>query len=156
MVSLNQIVQRINNIADQHYQVKSFASGDVSQVLEKDSLSDLLFPRVFLNRLSATSTGGALYYNFELIVTDLVKKDRSNEQEVISDCMQIATDFVTIMAYFEFISENDDAFFAPTQTVNYNFLSEAYSDRVSGVVANIQIKQGFTFDKCIVPITTNC
>jgi len=155
MVSLNQIVSRIQAIADQHYQVKSFDSGNVSQAFEKDSLDRLLYPRVFLNQLGATSTGGSLYYNFELIITDLVDKDRGNEQEVKSDCMQIATDFITVMERFEFINEGSDAFFQPSQTVNYGFLSEDYSDRISGVVANIQIKQGFNFNRCVVPISSN-
>ncbi len=156
MVSLNQIVSRIQAIADQHYQVKSFASGNVSQAFEKDSLDRLLYPRVFLNQLGATSTGGSLYYNFELIITDLVDKDRGNEQEVKSDCMQIATDIVWLIERPEYLGMDGDAFFQPSQTVNYGFLSEDYSDRVSGVVANIQIKQGFNYDRCITPITANC
>ena len=145
MVSLNQIVSRIQAIADQHYQVKSFDSGNVSQAFEKDSLDRLLYPRVFLNQLGATSTGGSLYYNFELIITDLVDKDRGNEQEVKSDCMQIATDFVSIMERPEYINLDADA-----------FLSDDYADRVSGVVVSFQIKQGFTFNRCITPITANC
>lgn len=155
MVSLNQIVSRIQGIADQHYMVKSFAAGDISQLEEKDSINDMLYPRVFLNRLGATSTGGALYYNFELVITDLVQKDRANEQEVISDCMQIATDFVTIMERFEYINESADAFLSPSQTINYNILSEAYSNRVSGAVVSFQIKQGFDYNRCIVPVTSN-
>lgn len=156
MVSLNQIVSRIESIADQHYMVKSFEAGDGSQLAEKDAAGDLLYPLVFLERLSASSTGGAFYYNFNLVVVDLVQEDRGNEQEVLSDTMQIAQDFVVAMQRLDHFSINDDAFLSPSQTINYNFISEAYSDRVSGVVANIQIKQGFNYDVCVLPTTTNC
>jgi len=49
-----------------------------------------------------------------------------------------------------------DAFLSVEQTINYGFLSEDYADRVSGVVVSFQIKQGFTFNRCITPITANC
>lgn len=153
MVSLNQIIKVVSDIADQHYMVKTFQSGNLSQFAEIDQQSDLVYPLCFLNRLSGSSTGGAFYFNFELVITDLVKKDRSNEQEVISDCMQIATDFVTLLERPEYLGQNADSFLNPSQTINYGFLSEDYSDRVSGVVVTFQIKQGFDYNKCITPVT---
>lgn len=153
MISLNQIVNKVQEIADQHYMVKSFDAGSISQIDLKDQSGDLLYPRVFLHRQNASSTGGALYYNFELVVTDLVQDDRSNEQEVICDCMQIATDFVTLLERPEYLGQNADSFLNPSQTINYGFLSEEYSDRVSGVVVTFQIKQGFDYNKCITPVT---
>jgi len=70
--------------------------------------------------------------------------------------MQIATDFVSIMERPEYINLDADAFLSVEQTINYGFLSEDYADRVSGVVVSFQIKQGFTFNRCITPITANC
>lgn len=156
MVSLNQIVTRIESIVNQYYFVKSFASGNISQISELDSADDMLYPRVYLNQLGASSQGGAFYYNFELIVVDLVKKDRSNEQEVKSDTLQTAIGIMNLLERPEYLSINADAFFSPTQTVSYSFLSEQYSDRVSGVIAPFQIKQGFEWNKCIEPVTANC
>lgn len=156
MTSLNQIISRIQSIADQHRFIKSFASGNISQITDLNSADDLLYPRAYLNRLGASSTGGALYYNFELIIVDLVQKDRSNEQEVLSDCMQSCQDFVSLLSRPEYLNIDGDAFLSPTQTVNYTFITEQYADRVSGVIMSFQIKQGFTFNQCITPVTANC
>lgn len=156
MVSLNQIIKIVSDIADQHYMVKTFQSGNLSQFAEIDQQSDLVYPLCFLNRLSGSSTGGAFYFNFELVITDLVKKDRSNEQEVISDCMQIAQDFAVLLERPEYLSLSNSSYLDPTQTINYNIISEEYSDRVAGVVMSFQIKQAFNYNKCITPITANC
>ncbi len=155
MTTLNQIVDRIEKIADNHYQVKTFDSGTISQFLERNQAGDLIYPCVYLEERPASSTGGAMFFNFNVWVVDLVQKDRSNEREVKSDCLSIATDFVTIMERFEFIGESGDALFYPSQTVNYEFVTEDLQDRISGVRANVSLKQGFEFNKCITPITNN-
>lgn len=155
MVSLNQIVSRINEVADEHYMLKTFQCGNLSQIAEIDSQDNLVYPLAYLDRRSASSTGGAFFFNFDLIITDLVKTDRSNEQEVISDCMQIAQDFAVLLERPEYLNISDTAWLNPTQTINYSIISEEYSDRVAGVVMSFQIKQAFTYNRCVTPVTGN-
>ena len=115
MFTLNQAIKRLQTIAIEHAQLNPllltestfshFGFGDlweVGQILtDEGTVITEKFPLVWANVQGANMTSqgaqsnGLLTITFQLLFMDLVHKDETNENDVLSDTLQIATDFIT-------------------------------------------------------------
>src|SRR3972149_1690765 len=73
-MTYNQIITLLNNIAVAHKQLKSFETGELWEV-----------------------EGNIKLRTFTLLVFGQVKKDKSDEQEILSDCESILDDIIKIL-----------------------------------------------------------
>jgi len=145
ILSYNQINELFNQIAISHYQIKRFGSGELSEAdINKFISENQEYPVLWMTPVSVTTNSNVLLYNLNLLVFDLVNKDKNNEQEVLSDCLQIALDVVRILRYgnqeFNIITDPNISPFAGR-----------YSDWVAGWSLELELEVDIQSNNCDIP-----
>jgi hypothetical protein len=145
LYTLNQILSLIENEANAHLQVKQFGQGDVWEINPKELDYLVLWAieeGVVLNERTLT-------YNIRLLAMDRVLPGEENEQEVMSDTIQVLLDFV---AYFRQLHTTD---LSIQTSVSLEPFTERFDDKVSGHACVLSITQPYDYNKCQIPHTTN-
>jgi hypothetical protein len=105
--TLNQILRDVEAFADSHGQVGQYLFKDPIELLnDHESRFPVIDVVVRPAPISRGTGPRTIQFNLEFFFADLVEKDLSNEQEVLSDQAQIAMD---LLAYFD-KPEFDDKF----------------------------------------------
>ena len=149
--SYNNVIDTLKCVGEKHRQIQSVTSGDIWEIdLEKNTLN----VTVSLHQRS---------FSFQLFVMDLVEADESNEQEVLSDCLEIMNDIIALYKHGEILYHYDDQ---PGEEARYfiddNFTIEPFTERfdnsVTGWVMSFEITVENELNTCDIPIdnTTIC
>ena len=92
--------------------------------LEKNTL----FPLFHINPVNVTVGLHQRTFNFQLFLMDLVEPDSSNEQEVLSDCLEIMNDIIAIYKHGEILYKfNDEAGEEDRYFINDDFTIEPFT-----------------------------
>jgi hypothetical protein len=86
-----------------------------------------------------------LTYNIRLLAMDRVLPGEENEQEVMSDTIQVLLDFV---AYFRQLHTTD---LSIQTSVTLEPFTERFDDKVSGHACVLSITQPYDYNKCQIP-----
>ena len=100
MYTLNEILTLIENEATAHLQVQQYGHGDVWEINPKE----LDYLVLWAIEESVVLSERTLTYNIRLLAMDRVLPGEENEQEVMSDTIQVLLDFV---AYFRQLHTTD-------------------------------------------------
>lgn len=145
ILSYNQINELFNQVAIAHYQIKRFGSGELSEAdINKFISENQEYPVLWMTPVSVTTNSNVLLYNLNLLVFDLVNKDKDNEREVLSDCLQIALDVVRILRY-------GNAEFNIVTEPNISPFAGRYSDWVAGWSLEIELEVDIQSNNCDIP-----
>ena len=140
-----QIIEDWKEFADLHEQVNSFGFGDIHQ-LTNNVLTDVepLYPRMYFVPERTRLNTNHLHITWRLIICDKVEEDLSNQQDVLSDTLEIMKDFYA-KAY---LSDYD---------VEWNANLEPWLEMTESVLAGwtltLSIQQKFDYNRCVLPIT---
>lgn len=140
-----QIIEDWKEFADLHEQVNSFGFGDIHQ-LTNNVLTDVepLYPRMYFVPERTRLNTNHLHITWRLIICDKVEEDLSNQQDVLSDTLEIMKDFYA-KAY---LSDYD---------VEWNANLEPWLEETESVLAGwtltLSIQQKFDYNRCVLPIT---
>ncbi len=94
-----------------------------------------------------------LLYNFSIIILDQIKDDLSNQQEVMSDTLEICKDIFTIL--YQSYTATWGGFsidYTPLWSPNVTPFLERFETVLGGWTMNIQIEQPFDYNTCVLPI----
>ncbi len=146
-VTLNMIYKLFTDIASANFLIKTFTIGDIFEV----DLTKVEYTLAHLITKDAKYSERALTYNFQLIIMDLVKKDESSEEDVLSDTLQIVGDFVSELRNGSEIlsreyTENEYRF---STDVSCTPFTERFDSEVSGWAADISITVDFDASACV-------
>lgn len=142
MNTLNIIIEKFRTIADNHQQVNSFGIGDSWEI---GASTASITPQVWINPTGAfmsneNETLSSTVYTFNMKCFDLVNKDESNENEVLSDCLQILQDIVSEFSTSEdMLSDN----IIVNNSLSFFPFTETYDEEVSGWEVSIELMQPF-------------
>lgn len=144
--SLNQALSALQAIADSHLQLKgSFIFCDVADLEAKNELK---YPLLWADVVPAQFSTKTIDLNLQLTCVDMVSKGLENEQDVLSDTLQILSDVVTILrqdpTYFNMFIINESLSATP--------IKDHYQDEVAGWVCNVTLQIENAYNMCIVPI----
>jgi hypothetical protein len=89
--SYNELIDFINEFADNHLQIKSFGEG-TRAVLNTYVTENENFPILYVEPLSQTMIQWTQQYRIRVYCLDALNKDISNKRDVLSDCLQILND----------------------------------------------------------------
>ena len=145
MYTLNEILTLIENQAAAHLQVKQYGQGDVWEINPKE----LDYLVLWAIEESVVLSERTLTYNIRLLAMDRVLPGEENEQEVMSDTIQVLLDFV---AYFRQLHTTD---LSIQTSVSFEPFTERFDDKVSGHACVLSITQPYDYNKCQIPQTTN-
>jgi|ERR1043165_592774 hypothetical protein len=132
--TLNNIKDLFQVFADNHYQIKRSGFGIVPDVEEMIS-EEQTFPVLYANLIDVQYPSDNLKtYNFNILVFDILKNDKSNEQDVWSDCIQIGEDFI------RFLNHNSSDYYQVIGQPRIETFTERFSDFVAGCNLNLFIQ----------------
>lgn len=144
--TLNQIFRDLNTFAEEHGQVGEFLFKDPLELLNDKEANFPVIDAV----LRPSRFGGAgpieVSFTFDFYFMDLVQKDLSNEQEVLSDQAQIAMDLIAYLNNPTF----DDKFTVATDGSLVPFYEKG-DNEMTGWTLSLIFKVLDLRDRCAIP-----
>lgn len=154
MYTLNQLVSSevgdLKKIADAHTQINSYGFGDPWEFAASGVTH---YPAMFVVLNPAAVPTKVVEYNVSILFMDIPHRDESNETEVLSDMILVASDVYAQL-------QHPDYSFTVGGLPTYEPFTENLGDLVAGIKMDITIRAPFENDRCAIPadeitITTN-
>ena len=143
VVNYKQVVEDFKQIANTHLQVNSFGFGSESQLnMDNQTMVTPLFPRLYVVPRETTLARNELIYNFDIIISDVLEDDLSNQRDVMSDTLEICKDVFTVL----YLSEYESIWGA-----NVTPFFDEYDHVLTGWRMSLQITQPFDYNRCVLP-----
>ena len=144
--SYYQILEDWRGFADAHEQIRSYGFGDEHQLTNNvDTKVEPLYPRIYFVPEKARLNPNHMHITWHVIICDKVEDDLSNQQDVLSDCLEIAKDFYA-KAYLSDYDVEWDA--------NLNPWLEETETILAGWTLTISVQQKFDYNRCVLPMTS--
>ena len=164
----NNVVNTLKNIGEQHHQIATVTTGDIYEInLEKMEK----FALMHINPVNVVAGEYGLTYNFQIFIMDMVTEKSnwtesnfqsanrlSSGQEVLSECLQIAVDVISMLRHSEHQSLttaddiNSPKYFAQGEQTLEPF-SERFDNELTGWVFTISALVHNDFNACTIPVT---
>ncbi len=155
MVNYKQVIQDLSGIAYYHPQINSFGYGDITQLtLDIETKQEPVYTKCYVVPGQTILAENRLQYNFSIIICDLINNDRSNQEDVMSDTLEIIKDVWTIL-YQSYTAEYGDFSldYEPLWNSNVQPFLESYETLLGGWTMNITIEQPFDYNNCVLPVS---
>ena len=150
MITYNNIVNRFERFVADHLLLKTFTHGSPSGVdLDKFEV----YPALHLVYTGATYESTSKEYSFEVYILDLPPdkaKKIENQQQLVSNAEQVAEDILADMMNGDNVFHFNDLY--TVTSANSTPLEETTSNSLAGILLNISIEVGYTFDSCNAPL----
>ena len=145
-VTLNMLYDLFRSVGSSNTIIQTTTIGDIFEV----DLVETKYPLLHIGTETATYDTSSLTYTFQFIVMDLVKKDESNEEEVLSDMLQVIGDVLSVLLNTDF--DDDFLDFRQVIQIQQNITCEPFTERfdneVTGWTAGINIVVEFNASAC--------
>jgi hypothetical protein len=141
--SLNQILNIVKSISQNHSQVNGYMFGEESDISASEQE---LYPLVWSNLLPSSISESTLTVNINLLVLDIQKADQSNEQDTLSDTFSICQDIWAALnspAYYDR--------FVMQESVQLETIREGLPDLVNGWRMTLSFDLPQTQNRCQIP-----
>tara|TARA_R110001599_G_scaffold78371_2_gene213085 strand:+ start:1058 stop:1591 length:534 start_codon:yes stop_codon:yes gene_type:complete len=166
----NNAINTLKNLGKQHEQIATTTTGDIFDIDLANP--NTLFPLFHINPVSVVTGQSQLTYNFQLFVCDLVSEKEnwteanfqsaerlSNEQEVLSSCLQVCGDIIGMMRHSKWqgageLDINDPVYFTEGEYTLEPF-TERFDSLLTGWVFSIGIVVQNDFQTCTIPVANN-
>lgn len=147
MLTLNQNIEILKNFSLKHKSLNSFYFGDE---WETDSTITPVYPMMNAILQGSDITNGMVSRRFLIIISDLVNKDESNENHVLSDCELICYDLIHYLENIQ--NANSIPTFKASQDGTLTDFTERNDDEVSGFFFEITLSSYVSNYSCNLPI----
>lgn len=158
-LNLKNIVDDFKLLADRHKQLNSFGFGDVDeftyQVDSRDKQSNPDFqapyyPYLYVVPSNVIQEFGFMTYEFQLLVSDIMKRDMDNMTDILSDTLQIMNDVISMfrLSVTEQLGNYNKYYYTDDPVTMIPFI-EQYDDLLCGYSATIRIKTKTYLDRCV-------
>jgi hypothetical protein len=158
-LNLKNIVDDFQLLANRHKQINSFGFGDLDeftyQVDRRDkevNLSDQApyYPYLYVVPANVIQEFGFMTYEFNLIVSDIMKRDMDNMTDILSDTLQIMNDVISMfrLSVTEQLGNYNEYYYLDEAVTMVPFI-EQYEDLLCGYSATIRIKTKTYLDRCV-------
>ena len=163
----NNVVNTLKNIGDNHNQIATVTTGDIFDI---DLAKNTKFALMHINPVNVSTGDSQLTFNFQIFVMDLVSEKEnwteaniqsannlSNEQEVLSDTLQISVDIISmlrnsIQQSLEGVNDiNEPLYFTDGQFTLEPF-TERFDSLLTGWVFTVGVMVQNDFQTCTIPM----
>lgn len=145
VITYNQVIDRIETILNDNPLVQTITKGDIWEVDNKE----IVYPQVHIVTEGVDFSTYELKYKFRLFIMDLVEKDESNEQEVLSDTLQMLQDIIAKLLNPTDPEASRDL--RLDRDITAEDFTERFNNEVAGWTAEIGITVDYTANECLVP-----
>ena len=140
-MSLNELRLQLINFFETHAQVNKVLWMDEDDFIAQ---RENTYPIVNLEWLDTSLSGKFLEHRFRVLIGDLYNPNILGiEDEIYSDCVQIAGDF------YSWAQENFDFIFSSTS--NISKFTDDTGDRISGITFNVSLSVPNSWNECAIP-----
>jgi len=146
-ITYNQIIKQFEDFATAHRQINQFKSGDLWEVVQKETLAELNYPMLFVQDSPASIGEGFITNGFNILVMDKANEG-TVETEVKSDTLLILLDTI---AYFEKLYTDNWKFVKIEKTGSISSFTERFDDTLTGWTMSMQLKQPLEYNECQIP-----
>lgn len=143
-LTINQLDDLFSSIATAHDQIHDYFFTIDLSLVEAKMNSEVQYPMMVVILMDGQSPEQVKLRNFQILIMDIPKKDKSNLIEVISDTEQILDDVIEILKKHS----NDYDVIGDPQTFPYD---EQHSDWVSGHRAEVMLQTDKKVTLCNIP-----
>lgn len=146
MVTLNQVIKNLSNIASAHYQVKSFGNGSVQEFATSGVTN---YPAMWVDYEPSQVQGRSYLHVLRIYVADRLIKGKKNEQDVLSDVQQICLDIIAQ-------AQNSKLYgwtLVSDSVTLFPFSEPRFDDEDAGYYFDLTLKVPFDYDRCQIPFT---
>jgi hypothetical protein len=158
-LNLKNIVADFQLLADRHKQINSFGFGDLDefsyQVDRRDkevnpSFQAPYYPYFYVIPSNVIQEFNFMTYEFNLIVSDIMKRDMDNMTDILSDTLQMMNDIISMfrLSYTEANGNYNEFYFVDDAVTLVPFI-ERYEDLLCGYSATLRIKTRTPLDRCV-------
>jgi hypothetical protein len=141
-----QIIEDWKGFANAHEQVRSWGFGDIEQLVNNVlTKKEPLYPRMYFVPNTTRLSENHMHITWQVIVCDIVDDDLSNQQDVLSDTLEICKDLYA-KAYLSDYEVDWDA--------NLNPWLEQTETILAGWTLTMSITQKFDYNRCVLPTTS--
>jgi putative methionine-R-sulfoxide reductase with GAF domain len=165
----NNAIDTLKQLGAEHEQISTTTTGDIWKI---DLAKNTKFPLFHINPINVTTGQSTLTYNFQLFVMDSVTEKEnwteaniqsanylSNEQEVMSSCLQICVDIIGMMRHSKWqgageLDINEPVYFTEGEYTLEPF-QERFDNLLTGFVFSIGIVVQNDFQTCTIPVANN-
>lgn len=154
IVNYKQIIQDLSGIAYYHNQINSFGFGDLSQItMDIETKQEPYYTKMYVVPSQVQLAQNRLLYNFSIIILDQINEDLSNQEDVMSDTLEIVKDIFTIL-YQSYTAEwgGFSIDYTPLWGPNVTPFLERFETILGGWTMNVTIEQPFDYNTCVLPI----
>ena len=141
-MTFNQIISTIQTTALSNGFVKSFGVGELWEIDDVQNKLDSL--TVWVNPVNSVVNLQTNDRQFNILCMGQVKKDKSNELEILSDTESVLIDLIKSI---HLVSDDMEITGSPTMTP----FKEDYGDWLAGWAAEITITTGLDNNPCNIP-----
>ena len=142
-MTLNQLVQTISDLGDKH---EIIATTYYGAAMDKLAESDVAYPMFTFNVAAGRINGQEINLDFSMFFFDRLVADKSNEQDVHSDQLQIAQDIIAQLRW-----QGWD--FSVLDAITVNLFTDDTPEMLAGVNVEMTISMPYQSDRCAVPST---
>ena len=165
----NNAIDTLKQLGAEHEQIATTTTGEIWKI---DLAKNTKFPLFHINPINVTTGQSTLTYNFQLFVMDSVTEKEnwteaniqsanylSNEQEVMSSCLQICVDIIGMMRHSKWqgageLDIDDPVYFTEGEYTLEPF-QERFDNLLTGWVFSIGIVVQNDFQTCTIPVANN-
>ena len=134
----------IEQIATNHRQINSYGTGDLYDIVTS---GDTSYPLMYTIMENSQIGNKVEALTFTIIIMDIVKGGRVNEDDVASDTLEIVKDIIAQLHHpsYSWDFEND--------LVTVEPFTERFTDSVTGYSFKVTLLLPFAYDRCAMPYT---
>lgn len=148
MITLNQDIEILKNFALKHKGINTFYFGDEWEV---GASNPIVYPLMNAILQSSVSVKGVISRKYLIVISDLVNKDESNENQVLSDTEQICYDLPMYLR--SVVNSGLLSTFKVVEDISLTDFTERNDDEVSGHFFEITMSSHIGNASCNLPIT---
>ena len=168
--TFNNAIDTLKQLGIEHKQINTTTTGDIWKI----DMNETLFPLFHINPVNVTTGLSSLTYNFQLFVMDAVGEREnwteanfqsadylSNEQEVMSSCLQICVDIIGMFRHSKWQSADlttldiDEPVYFTDGEYTLEPFQERFDSLLTGWVFSIGIVVQNDFQACTIPVADN-
>jgi|TARA_R100000084_G_scaffold83309_1_gene38916 hypothetical protein len=160
MISFRNVVGYLETIAEKHYQIKSFHSGQLDEVdLNKLGVTDYII--LYAEPGTVVVNKGVLTYNFSIYVMDMISeqigadpnRQRVGRVDTYSETLNIIQDVINEFHQNLYSTSWVDDRVVLSLPINAEPFTARFDNTLTGWAATISVQVPNTNDLCTVPIS---
>jgi hypothetical protein len=162
MINYKIIINDLKKLADEHKQINSFGTGDLTQLIyltqeidgkENTENRQPVYPLMFCIPQPVQRSEQFITIPISVVIADIMNtKNYDIETDLVSDTLQIAEDILAQFKYSVTASQGDyESKYDITLPTTITPFSERYDDILVGWTLNLQLVINNPLNRCIAP-----